>query len=227
MRRPGRGPAAVARDSRRDAPSLAIGNTKRKVAPLPASELAEIAPPCSSTSDFAIARPRPVPPTAWVSPLWARQKRSKTWSSSSGSRPGPLSETVNSICLPTLARGQAHPRALVRVLVGVGEQVGQHLADAVRVGLDVGEVLLDADGELLSCSSKLGRIWLPTRWPRPADRRRLRVDAQLARVAAGQVEQVVDHLLQLAGAVRDDLGRLQLAGVQRLGVRRSASRRSP
>ena len=42
-------------------PSLAIGSTKRKVAPSPGDEFAEIAPPCSSTSDLAIARPRPVP----------------------------------------------------------------------------------------------------------------------------------------------------------------------
>src|SRR5919106_6026490 len=82
-------------------PSLAIGNTNLKVAPFPGTELAEIAPPWSSTSDFAIASPSPVPPTACVSPLWARQKRSKTWSSSSLPSPGPLSETANSISSPT------------------------------------------------------------------------------------------------------------------------------
>src|SRR5262249_59914607 len=62
-------------------PSRAIGSTKLKVAPSPGLELAEIEPPWTSTSDLAMARPRPVPPTSCVSPLSARQKRSNTWSS--------------------------------------------------------------------------------------------------------------------------------------------------
>src|SRR5207342_1708074 len=83
-------------------PSLAIGSTKRKVAPSPGDEFAESGPPCSSTSDLAIASPRPVPPTDCDSLLSARQKRSKTWSSWSASRPGPLSETANSTSSPAL-----------------------------------------------------------------------------------------------------------------------------
>ena len=46
-------------------PSLAIGSTKRKVAPSPGWSSAEIAPPCSSTSDLAIAsRARSLRPPA-------------------------------------------------------------------------------------------------------------------------------------------------------------------
>src|SRR5262249_16153070 len=82
-------------------PSLAIGSTKRKVAPSPWVEFAEIAPPWRSTSALAIPSPSPVPPTSSVSPPRALQKRAKTVSSSSSPRPGPLSETAYSISSPT------------------------------------------------------------------------------------------------------------------------------
>ena len=53
-----------------------------------------------------------------------------------------------------------------------------------------------------------------------SDGGRLRLDPKLARVAARQVEQVVDHLLQLPGALRDHLGRLELPRVERLASAR-------
>ena len=59
----------------------ASGQAKLKVEPSPGVDSAAIVPPCSSTSDFEIARPSPVPPTRWVMPASPRVKRSKMCSS--------------------------------------------------------------------------------------------------------------------------------------------------
>ena len=72
------------------------GRTMRKLRPRPRSESTPIAPPCSSTSDLEIARPRPVPPTRWVRPASPRVKRSKMWSTLALGDPGPSSETASS-----------------------------------------------------------------------------------------------------------------------------------
>ena len=69
-----------------------------------------------------------------------------------------------------------------------------------------------------SFSSKWGRICRPTRWASGRTGGRLGLDPELAGVAAGEVEQVVDHLLELAGALGDHLGGLELAGVERLAL---------
>ena len=69
--------------------------------PTPTADSTASVPPCSSTSDFEIARPRPVPPTRWVRPASPRTKRSKMCSSWSSGIPGPLSVTAISTSAPT------------------------------------------------------------------------------------------------------------------------------
>src|SRR5262245_10956468 len=145
-------------------PSLAIGSTNLKVAPLPGFDVAEMAPPCNSTKLLAIARPSPVPPTAWVSPLWARQKRSKTCSSSSGSRPGPLSVTPNSTWRPTLpavSRTLAPSGAYSLALVSRFESTCPIRSGSACTS---GRSFSTLTVSLCFFSSNSGRIWRPMRW---------------------------------------------------------------
>ena len=68
----------------------AAGSVTAKVVPSPGVEATSIVPPCRSTSDLTIERPRPVPGVP-VEPA-PREKRSKTCSSSAGVMPRPVSE---------------------------------------------------------------------------------------------------------------------------------------
>ncbi len=71
-------------------------------------------PPCSSTSDFEIASPRPVPPTRWVRPASPRVKRSKMCSSWLSGIPGPSSVTATSTSASTT-------RAVTSIVAPSGE----------------------------------------------------------------------------------------------------------
>ena len=94
-------------------------------------------------------------------------------------------------------RRELHLCALLRILVGVSQEVCEHLCDSVGVGLDVGDVLLDADPEALVPLLEVRTHLTADPLDQRAHRRRLGLDPELARVAAGEVEQVVDHLLEL------------------------------
>ena len=121
--------------------------------------------------------------------------------------------------LADLAGRQPDLGALRRVLVRVRQQIEEHLADSAVVGFDVRQVLLDTHGEALVLLLEV-RPHLPADpLGQGSDRGRLRLDPKLARVAARQVEQVVDHLLQVSGAFRDHLRRLELPRVERLPLR--------
>ena len=87
----------------------------------------------------------------------------------------------------------------------------------IRTGsaITLGQIGLEVDRDLLVLLLEVRLHPAGGALDQAADRDRLRLDSQLARVAARQVEQVVDHLLQLAGALCDHLGRLGLPGVER------------
>ena len=73
------------------------GSCTKKRAPWPRPALsARIVPPCSSTSCFTMARPRPRPPCSRVLELSACRKRSNTCGRNAGSMPRPVSLTATS-----------------------------------------------------------------------------------------------------------------------------------
>ena len=115
------------------------------VVPWPTAESSVTVPPCSSTKERTIERPRPAPrwsePSEWVS------NQSNTRSCISGGMPGPLSVTVNTTAsLAPLGR-KRHGLAGRREADRVGEQIEQHLAHAPLVGDEAADVVGGADIE--------------------------------------------------------------------------------
>ena len=212
----------------RAAAPAAIGRRTLKVEPRPTVESAAIVPPCSSTSDFEIARPRPVPPTRWVSPASPRTKRSKMCSSwfSGDSR-----SVVGHVYLhfgTGYPRRDLDRRPFGRVLMRIGKQIHQYLADPVGLDVDQRQVGLDPLGQgLAALASVWARIVRTTSSISGAELGRLRAEREPAGVAAGEVEQVVEQADQVAAVVEDDLDRLHLPRASASRGPASAARRSP
>ena len=70
-----------------------VGMVKIKVEPFIGSLVTQILPPCFSTSDLTMLRPRPVPLTFWVAGFWARKNLVNSLSRSSAVMPTPVSLT--------------------------------------------------------------------------------------------------------------------------------------
>ena len=118
-------PLPTARASPRTA-----GNLTVTVVPLPTSLAIESLPPCSSTSDFEMARPRPEPPLVLVNWFSTCSKGRPSFSMSLGGMPMPVSAIViygifaverrpTSVTLP----------ALRRELHRIGDEVDEHLLE--------------------------------------------------------------------------------------------------
>ena len=96
----------------------------------------QIRPPCSSTIERAIPRPRPLPPEARSRADSLRWKRSKTRSRSAAGMPGPSSSTRSPAVARRGPRGERDPAPRPGVAPGVGEQVADDLGDQVGVGAE-------------------------------------------------------------------------------------------
>ena len=109
-------------------------------------------------------------------------------------------------------------RTFGRVLMRIGKQIHQYLANPVGLDVDQGQLWLDLLRQRL-----VGALGLGAHRPhRVVDQRRdlgrPRRDRQAPGVAAGQVEQVVEQADQVAAVVEDDLDRLHLLGGERVAL---------
>jgi hypothetical protein len=87
------------------------GSVKRKVVPAPGSLSTPMAPPFASTMPWAMARPRPAPPTV---PSRVLQNRSKTRSRVAASMQQPVSLTGSATTPPAAAPARASDAPLRR-----------------------------------------------------------------------------------------------------------------
>ena len=148
-----------------------------------------------------MTRPMPVP---WIA-VRSRPSRLKGWNSSSicsGVMPMPVSVTAISTHVgPGQPAGDVHPAAVDVVLDGVAQQVGEDLLDPRRVADDRrrarrrGPALIRMPRLAASLATSARR-----RRDQLGEVERRRLQAQVARLDARQVEHVVDHLA--AGASR-------------------------
>ena len=161
----------------------------------PSSDQTASSPPCSRASPSAIDSPRPVPPIVRVRDGSARQKRSKTRSTSSGVMPRPKSRTPSATACWSLST-VIDDRPPLAVLDRVAEEVAHDAAHAARVHLDrrvpagsdqahVGAVLV---GELVHrADDVLGEM---------RETRRLELELHRSRVVAADLEQVGQQRLE-------------------------------
>ena len=138
------------------------GSRTVNVVPPPGFESTSIEPPCRSTSDWTIDRPRPEPePDGPPACRSARKKRSKTRSSCSAGRSRGRCRSRSAPA--SLVAGGRDPElpAVGRVEVGVGEQVGDDLAHAGGIGVgggsDRGDVDRRASGRASSIRGRMQR----------------------------------------------------------------------
>ena len=103
------------------------------------------------------------------------------------------------------------PPALRGVEVGVGQQVGDDLADAAGVGERERQRRGDVDAELLVLLLDPRPHQLGDLADRLADVDRAAVDLDVVGLDARDVEQVVDELDEPVGRAQDDLDELALA----------------
>ena len=113
-----------------------------------------IVPPCSWTTQRAMARPRPVPPPEARAP---RVNRSKTRSRSACGMPGPSSATSISTWSPSRRPMTRDRPAGGAVPGGVVEQVGQDLVQPRPVGADQAFVR-DGAGQVVDLAAGRGRL---------------------------------------------------------------------
>ena len=100
-------------------------------------------PPCWSTSACTIDSPRPEPPCMALG--WCG-KRSNGRSRMDAGSPGPASLTASTACPAAYAHFHADPAPAGRVAQGVFHEVGEDLAQPVRVGHD--QLALRGGGQL-------------------------------------------------------------------------------
>ena len=111
------------------------GSVNTNVLPWPSSLSTQIRPPCSSTSRFESARPRPVP-SRCSTPASVCWNSSKIRSWSSGAMPGPRVGDRDPHLAVDPRRAHVDGPARGRELHGVREQVEDHLPDPALVALD-------------------------------------------------------------------------------------------
>ncbi len=105
--------------------------------PLPGPSLrADTVPPWRSTRLRTIVRPMPRPPCERSSACRSWTNRSKMRGSTSGEMPMPVSRTEQHDLVVHSLRAHRDHAIGRRVLGGVGQQVGDHLAQARRVAVD-------------------------------------------------------------------------------------------
>ena len=106
-------------------------------APAPGVDCTRCGPPCSCTIAYATVSPRPVPlPTSFVV-----KNGSKIFRCTSSGTPGPSSFTSSSTASRSASCQRAHDQRAASVrrqhrLLGVDDQVEQHLLNLVRIGED-------------------------------------------------------------------------------------------
>ena len=168
---PGRaGSGSPAARSRAAGPSVpTTGSVTTNEAPPPGATPAVIVPSCASTMPRQTARPMPVPPPAGLVVKNGSKIRLRT----SSGMPGPLSCTVirswpwrRSCSAAMVELPRAAPAD--HRLLGVGDQVGQHLGQLIRIGHGLRQVrrqlLGDADAGALEAVAEqvergIGQIW--------------------------------------------------------------------
>ena len=181
-----------------------------KVDPRPGPSLEAVSrPPCRSTIDRLIARPRPSPPDRRAASAPPCSNISKIRGSTAASIPAPVSLTSTisrpparlavSVDLaggprPPVSGPDRHRPALRGELDRILQQVPHHLLQPDRVAVDVvaagGEVQRQPQTPRPRTSS---RQISPTRWISSCAFDHLALQVQLAAADAGQVEQVVDQ----------------------------------
>ncbi len=113
------------------------GNSTTNSLPRPSPGLEAVTvPPCSATRLRTMARPSPKPPCERSSDCRFCTNRSNTRSSSSGLHPDALVLDADPHASVAQFRGEHDPGLGVAVLGGVRQQVGQHLREARRIGVD-------------------------------------------------------------------------------------------
>ena len=175
--------------------------------PPPALSSRRAVPPSAATSLATMARPSPLPPSAFC-PGSACQNRSKARARSVAVSPGPWSTTWTDVRAPRRLGRQRDRRSGRGHVEGVGDVVVEHLRQAVGVGHDGGarrDRHLEGHRPLLGEGS-----------PALGARREERADLEPATshrlgpaVGAGQHEQAVDEAGQPLG-LRD--GVLEVGG---------------
>ena len=178
-------------------PRLA-GSVNTNVLPLPSSLSTQIRPPCSSTSRFDSARPRPVPSrcSAPASVCWNSSKM-RSWSS--GAMPGPVSATETRTSPLTRDRAHVDRPALGRELHRVREQVEDHLSDPALVAGDDVDLRIGLERDLDAVLRRALTHHHDAALERLAQRERRDLELDLPGLDLGEVEDVVDQRQQVAG----------------------------
>ena len=109
-------------------------------------------------------------------------------------------------------------RVLGRVLMRIGNQVHQYLANPVRLDFDQRQIGVDPLGQDLAAGVGLGAHRPHHVFDQRAEAGRLRADREAPGVGAREVEQIVQQPHQVAAVVEDDLDRLHLPWAERVAV---------
>ena len=176
----------------------------QKVLPMPGSLSTPIRPPIISTSLAEIARPSPVPPNRRVVEPSACSNGSKIACSFSAGMPMPVSAIREAEDDPVnaglLQRDSDDDLALLGELDGVADQVDQDLAQPAGVADQrVGDIGGDPAGQLQALGVRRSARVCSVSFHGFAQRERCRVEAELAGLDLGEIEDVVDDRQQRIG----------------------------
>ena len=155
-----------------------------------------------------MARPSPEPRDP--APL---TNRSKTWGSSAGSMPGPVSRTVSQTTLAVADPPSETVPPPGRISQGIGHEIGEHLADPHRVEIQDRQVALVSIIRVTPAAAAAGvnaRTTSPIEEVRVG---RLGMQGQRAALGQGDRPQILDQPLHDPRLLED---RAKVRGIRRI-----------